>query len=301
MEFLFDQNSCESKENYHAPLRDNNGNIIPKKKLKINTNSRDNGGCSRSPSASSEDSTENLCVVKRKIKRKKGLLEKRRHYRINITKLKNQQSLDENSGEFYICHCREKYKSSNALQKSDLRIITSDTESCSDTGKTLLMPTVETKIFCNKCGSGYNNRNELMAHMQIHETFCRLCNESFGCEFTFREHMRLHIFKVYMCHICNKEFPFKELLQMHFEYHMEDRTLETVLDMEEEYRVHRCNFMAKNYSTSINSILCFLSENHDIHYYSYKFMKVVCDICFHEVFFCDYEHHLQSVHYPYTY
>ncbi|KAJ8926516.1 hypothetical protein NQ314_021118 [Rhamnusium bicolor] len=163
------------------------------------------------------------------------------------------------------------------------------------------MPIIDTKIFCNKCGSGYNSARELSDHMQVHETFCRLCNESFPNEFIFREHMRLHIFKVFMCHVCHREFAFKELLQVHFECHVEDRTFETVLDMEEEYKIHRYNFMSMNYSSSINSILCFLSESHDFYYYSHKFMKIICDICFHEVFICDYEQHLQSVHYPFTY
>ncbi|KAJ8926515.1 hypothetical protein NQ314_021117 [Rhamnusium bicolor] len=125
MEFLFDGNSCESKENYYVPLKDSNGNIIPKKKIKLNENDLKNkinkkksDYCTRSPSASSEDSTENLEIVKRKIKRKKDSLEKMRHYRINITKLKDQQSLNEQSGEFYICHCREdSNKGSTILQK----------------------------------------------------------------------------------------------------------------------------------------------------------------------------------------
>lgn len=303
MEFSFDENSSESKENCYVPLKDGNGNIIPKKKIKLNKSnikSKANFNSRNSPSASSEDSNENPQVVKRKIKRKKDVLTKTRHYRINITKLKDQQTLDEKSGEFYMCHCREKYNKDQAvLQRSDLRIITSDTESCSDNSKSVSLPMVDTKIFCNKCGSGYNTYNDLVNHMQVHETFCRLCKEYFPNEYVFKEHMRLHIFKVYMCHVCGREFSFRELLQVHFECHVEDRTFETVLDMEEDYQIHRYNFMNMNYNHSINSILCYLSENHDIYYYSYKFMKVVCEICFHEVFLSDYEQHLQNVHFAY--
>ncbi|XP_023310372.1 zinc finger protein 560-like [Anoplophora glabripennis] len=196
-----------------------------------------------------------------------------RHYHINITKLKNQQTLDEKSGEFYMCHCREN----------------------------VVISPMETKIFCQKCGSGYNTENDLMNHMQVHETFCRLCNEYFPNEYVFKEHMRLHIFKVYMCHVCGREFPFRELLQVHFECHVEDRTFETVLDMEEDYRIHRYSFMNMNYNSSINSILCYLSESHDIYYYSYKFMKVICEFCFNEVFLFDYEQHLQNVHYTFSF
>ncbi|KAJ8916119.1 hypothetical protein NQ315_004486 [Exocentrus adspersus] len=296
MQFSFEEHSNDSKSHF-TPYRDANSNIIPNKltkldqiglrnKMKVCNNS--------SPSASSEASTESLQIPKRKIRRRKDPLPKTKHYRIDITKLKDQQTLNEKSGEFYICHCREKYNGYRpTFQKSDLRIITSDTESCSDTSK--FMPKEEGKYFCNKCGNGYSKKQDLANHMQIHETFCRLCNQFFPNEYIFREHMRLHIFKVYMCHVCGREFPFRDLLEVHFECHIEDRTFETVLDMEEEYRIRRYNFMNMNYNSSINNILCYLNESRD--YYCYHmFMKVICEVCYLEVFFCDYEQHLQSAH-----
>lgn len=294
LEFSFDETSCETKENHTSTIPKNSKSY--KKRQSSNSDY-----CSRSPSASSEGSNISLEKNKRKIKRKRQSLGKFKHYRINISKLENQQSLDDQTGEFYICLCREKSDlQRKSLEKSNLRIITSDTETCSDAGKNYFIPIVDTKVFCKKCGNGYKTQQELTEHMYIHETFCRLCNTSFPSEYSFREHMRLHIFKVFMCHICNAEFLFRDMLMQHFEYHMEDRTFENVLDMEEEYHSHRYSFMNMNYNSSINNILCFLNENHDVCFCSCRYTKIVCNICWNEVYFCDYERHLQTVHYCYT-
>ncbi|CAH1154414.1 unnamed protein product [Phaedon cochleariae] len=296
-EFSFQDSSTETKKNMKSRKRgsqdldngDDNNNANPKC-LQI----------SCSPSASSEGSNSSHPIYKRKIKRKKNFPKKaqQRHYRIDITKLQNAQSLDEKNGHFYTCHCREKkYREpNNVLQKGDLRIITSDTESCSDSGKYSFMPIVDTKVFCQKCGSGYKTEEELVDHMYVHESFCRLCNIPFACEFSFKQHMQLHVFRLFVCHVCHAEFPFKDMLLRHFDCHVEDRTFENVLDMEEDYRMCRYNFMSRNYRSSINSILRFLGDLPDIYYCSYRFSKIVCDICYAEVYFYEYERHLQSCH-----
>lgn len=39
--------------------------------------------------------------------------------------------------------------------------------------------------------------------------------------------------KVFVCHICDYEFPLKVLLERHFDSHVESSVLDSVLDMEE--------------------------------------------------------------------
>ncbi|KAJ8979331.1 hypothetical protein NQ317_006945 [Molorchus minor] len=73
-EFSFDENSTENSC-YYAPLTDNNGNIIPKKKMKPNGNLKFKESKEwRSPSTSSEDGNHNLEVIRRRIKRKKRII-----------------------------------------------------------------------------------------------------------------------------------------------------------------------------------------------------------------------------------
>lgn len=246
------------------------------------------GYCSDTPAASSDSSSTPLMVTKKKIRRRKT--KKNGYYQINITKIKNEQSLSEENGQFYICHCRESNNNmSKFMKKSDLRVLTSDTESCSDTGKQFFMPIIETKMFCKKCGSGYKTATELDDHMSIHDTVCNLCNITFSDEFVYKEHMRLHVVKLFLCHVCKEEFPSKELLCNHFEQHVASRILENVLDMEDDYGVTYAPRPQMNYSDSISNIICYLKDGYDL-------MKIVCDICGLEVFVCDYEQHIQSTH-----
>lgn len=287
--FSFDYSSKKKIKKVATLSKEKKKNIQTKNEIQLRCNS----DYSSRSSVSSERSN-GSSKVKRKVKRKNQSLSK--YYHINITKLQNTRSLDDQTGEFYTCECRVKSKRSKLVKRADLRIITSDTESCSDTGKTMFHAVADTRLFCTKCGNGYKTKNDLTEHMYIHETFCRLCNTSFMTEYMFREHMRLHIFKVYLCHICNAEFSFKNLFYKHFESHIEERTLETVLDMEEDYKILQCNLLNMNYNTSINSILCFLNEYPDINYYASRFFKIKCDLCRNEVMRCDYEKHLEIVH-----
>lgn len=284
--FSFDDSPQQTIKKYIPKLRSKSiKNLQNKAQSK-----RCNSDYSSRSSASSEGSNSGL-INKRKLKRKKP--SPRKHYHINVSKMQSTQSLDDQTGSFYTCNCRVKSKSSKLMKKADLKIITSDTESCSDTGKTM---SNDTKLFCTKCGNGYKTKTELTEHMYIHETFCRLCNTAFSSKYKFREHMRLHIFKVYMCHMCGAEFPLKDMFYKHFESHIEDKTLESVLDMEQDYRILRYNFINMNYNTSINNILYYLNEYPEMNFYAYRFLKIHCDICRNEVMICDYERHLQTVH-----
>nr|XP_023022293.1 uncharacterized protein LOC111510603 [Leptinotarsa decemlineata]XP_023022294.1 uncharacterized protein LOC111510603 [Leptinotarsa decemlineata] len=292
MEFSFDEYSKE----YSVPSIDDEGNIATSDcDAEVLPSAKYKERCLTS--TSSEESAANSKNFKKKMKRKKVIRSKMSHYCIDISKMQDLQSLDEKNGYFYTCHCRKKsFKKHDISQKTDLRIITSDTESCSDTSKNSIMPIIDTKIFCSKCGSGYKTETELENHMYVHESFCRLCNISFPCEFSFKQHMQLHIFRIFVCHICFTECPSREMLLRHFDFHMEDHTFETVIDMEEDYKTYRYNFMNKSYHCSINNIICFLSDRSDFYYCSYKLSKCVCSICHKEVHLYDYERHIQLCH-----
>ncbi|XP_072380302.1 uncharacterized protein [Diabrotica undecimpunctata] len=232
---------------------------------------------------------ENTC--KKKVKRKKIAKKKKQNIEINITKIK-EPSLPSKPTAAFEANCFDPRQ----YPKNELRLLTSDTESCSDTSKNSSVPLEDTKLFCMKCGSGYKTQHELSEHMYIHEPFCRLCNTWFPDEFTFKQHMQLHKIRIFACHVCSAEFPFKELLFKHFECHMEDRLYEDVIDMEEDYKTFQYSFVNTNYNTSINSILCYLKDRPDFYYCNYKIMKTICDFCYKEVSVNEYERHLQIFH-----
>lgn len=320
LEFSFNENSSETKENKFIPVNEEftykpvdksvgevNNNSVSNNKISSNSELRkllklkDRGAVLKmglstsSSSASSEDSLKKFSFRK-KIRKRKDTREKTRHYKINITQMNNCESLDENTGSFYLCHCRNDNKITSD-DCADLKIA-SDTESASDTGKNHNFN--DLKVFCSKCGNGYRDENLLLDHMKIHETHCRVCNEIFPTEQLFKEHIQSHIFKVFVCHVCNYEFPLRHMLQKHFECHIEDSILESVIDMEEDYKVTPCSLPNMSYQTSINSILCYLGEHHDAFYNSNKVAKIHCDICFSEINYNEYESHLQRVHYIYN-
>ncbi|VEN49339.1 unnamed protein product [Callosobruchus maculatus] len=224
---------------------------------------------SYSSSASSEDGNTSLKVPKKRIKRKKVNMKKLGYYCINITQLEKQKTLDERTGEF----CA---RSKNS-QKSDLKIVTSDTDTCSDTGT----PT-STKHFCRNCGSGYKTETDLVEHMHIHTTFCHLCKVTFVSEFAFKDHMRAHIFKIYMCHVCHQEFIHPEMLHKHFETHVEDRILDGVLDMENDYEHINLNLVCDDYDTSINNIINFLTDGYNYNQCNEHWHNIHC--AFHSSF-----------------
>lgn len=313
LEFSFDENSNETKENYFIPetepnskkqkdqLTEVNNNKISNNKHKSNDKLKHKN---REPiakllpnvsssSASSEDSLKKFSFKKR-IRKRRDSKDNARHYKINISRLKNCETLDESTGTFYRCHCRDNRK----LENTDLKVA-SDTESASDTGRNHNFN--DLKVFCSKCGNGYRDENLLMEHMKIHETHCRVCNEIFPTEQQFKQHIQSHMFKVFVCHICNYEFPMKPMLHKHFECHVEDSILESVVDMEEDYNITPCTIPNMSYQSSINSILCYLGDNHDIYYYSNKLAKVYCDICLSEIYYHEYESHMQSMHCIYSY
>ncbi|XP_030746026.1 myoneurin-like isoform X2 [Sitophilus oryzae] len=206
-----------------------------------------------SSSISSEDTVRKILPRKR-IKKRKDVREKTRHYKINITTLKTNESFNEITGNFYYCTCRDDNK--NKVNLNSLKL-TSDTESASDNAKT---NTYDPKVFCSKCGNGYREERMLLEHMKIHETHCRVCNEIFPTEQLFKQHIENHMFKVFVCHLCNFEFPVKQMLHNHFHHHFEDSVLDTVIDLENDYNLTRCFPTTLNYQTSINDILYYLRE-----------------------------------------
>lgn len=234
---------------------------------------------------------------KRKIKKKKITRRKTQDYHINITKLKDTTSLDDQNGVFYTCRCRENdCPNATKFQNVDLRLATSDTESCSETSKNSFLSQEDSKLFCNKCGSGYKTEAALSEHMYVHEPFCRLCNTWFPNTFSFKQHMQLHKIRLFACHMCNAEFPLKETLFKHFDSHLEDKIFDDVLDMEDEYETLKKTFLNTSYNTSLSSIMCYLKERPDMFCWNYKFMKITCDICYKEILIHDYEWHLQLFH-----
>jgi len=307
MEISFDENSSESKENHLATQKDkaievksvneinnnlavaNNSEFKEKLQYKTRYSTAKNGVNISSSSASSEDSLREFSFKKRIRKKKESKENKSRHYKINITRSNDCKTLDEHTGSFYQCHCREDNK---FLDSTDLKLA-SDTESASDTGKNNSFN--DPKVFCSKCGNGYRDESLLMEHMKIHETHCRVCNEIFPTEQSFKKHIQTHMFKVFVCHICNYEFPVKPMLHKHFECHMEDSILESVLDMEEDYNTAPLILISSSYKHSIGNILCYLGENQDM-YYNSQPTKVYCDICLCELFYSDYESHMQGTH-----
>ncbi|XP_066251513.1 uncharacterized protein [Euwallacea similis] len=244
-----------------------------------------------SSSASSEDSLKKFSFNK-KIKKRRGPRDKSRHYKINITRTKNCLSLDENTGTFYQCHCKQGQLLSKEAPKIGLLKLTSDTESASDAGRVNAFNDI--KVFCSKCGNGYKDEKLLIEHMKVHETHCRVCNEIFPTEQSFKEHIKAHIFKVFVCHLCNYEFPVKEMLQRHYESHVEDSVLDSVIDMEQEYSLRPCPLSSLPHQESISNILYFLTSDNDL--YGSQIPKIRCDICLNEVFYSDYESHMQNVH-----
>ncbi|XP_060522737.1 zinc finger protein 502-like [Cylas formicarius] len=243
LDFSFDETSWESKENQSVPNCLKNVSTRLDVEDKANVNMKP---VSTSPSASSESSGMKAVPNKRKIKKKKPVKCRGKHYQI-ITKRKER--LDEKNGKFYICNGR------------DINIVASDTESASETGQVFFIaPCLDAVVFCNKCGNGYNSKSALDKHMKIHETQCRVCNEFFPNEQSFKEHIQNHIFKAYVCHACNFEFPTREMLRKHFECHVEESLLETVLDMEEEYVISRTRLIDPSYRVSIDNIMRFLKD-----------------------------------------
>lgn len=115
MEFSFDENSNESKDNgcvlnnLQKTIEDKANNNKPNKPnelrnlLKFENNEsarRKFALTTSSSSASSEDSSKKFSFKKR-IRKRRDTRDKTRHYKINITRMKNCESLNESTGRFY--------------------------------------------------------------------------------------------------------------------------------------------------------------------------------------------------------
>ncbi|CAH1129062.1 unnamed protein product [Ceutorhynchus assimilis] len=219
MEFSFDDNN---NNNTNTLIEEENNNQPKEFKKLLTFRTKKPTTITTPPSSASSEDCFKQFQFKKRIKRKRDT----RNYKINITRSKNYHSLNENTGVFYLCHCRK----DNEMKIEDDIKLTSDTESASETGPSLT-------AFCTNCGNGYENDNLLSQHMKIYKTYCGVCNKIFPTEELFKEHVETHKLKIFVCHICNQEFHTKDILYKHFETHVEDSLLESVVDMEEKYNV----------------------------------------------------------------
>ncbi|KAL1494342.1 hypothetical protein ABEB36_009956 [Hypothenemus hampei] len=271
LEFSFDENSSETKENDYQSQINNNNNNNNNKEFEIITSSN---------SVSSEENSRKFTTLRKRQRKKRD--GKTKHYKVKLTRTKACESLNEITGKFYECHCRCDTKENTFTELK----LGSDTESASGTSPLIFN---DSKVFCSKCGNGYKDENLLREHMKIHETHCRVCNEIFPTEKLFKEHIQCHMFKVFMCHYCHFETPIKALLIQHSDSHIENSILDSVIDMEADYNVVPQVLTRPSYQESIANILCYLNDT------SYE-TKVHCDICLCDMFFEEYENHMQNVH-----
>lgn len=201
-------------------------------------------------------------------------------YRINVTKLHENLSLNHCSGTFYVCHCRDNCPET---------VTSSDTESTSESPPEFIMNCVE-------CVRQFRSQVEYDEHMREYHS-CRGCQEVFPTKALLQEHVFSHIVRLYVCYICNEECFHKEVLKRHLDRHLFDSTLETVLDLENDYRVQRYNFTSNTgYMESLNNIMFYLGDGQDFHQHHQKYQKIICEICYQEMFASDYLQHLQIMH-----
>lgn len=158
----------------------------------------------------------------------------------NLQATIRHKSLDEKSGQFYICNCSQDRRSNSTadiFQKTDLDRLMSDTESCSDVEDFVYHPPTCVKFFCDTCGNGYRTKKGLAWHLQVHQMKCEVCDRRFVSRLLYKEHMRGHLMKVYVCHLCEREFAHKVMLLDHLDAHIEDEVYENVFGLERDYKI----------------------------------------------------------------
>lgn len=181
-------------------------------------------------------------------KRKTNLL-KLRNFRFNRNK-KHGVSLNDQNGLFYECHCSEEYINNNTIdcyQKNDLENLRSDTDSCSETGKNFYIPISDIKCYCDICGNGYSSKKRLIEHLEVHNTNCRICRKQFKDNFAYKQHMKKHLLKVFVCHLCTAEFGLKDMLVDHLDAHIEDDIYDNVFSLEQDYKIEKNNYINNFY------------------------------------------------------
>lgn len=204
--------------------------VAPLPKIEIKTETDVTG-------ESLEESDDKRVLEDMKKRRAENLL-KLRNFRFDksLRHKKSSLSLNEQTGLFYVCRCSEDAKANpivDCFQKNDLQNLISDTDSCSDTGKIFYMP----KCYCDICGNGYKSKTKLIEHFEVHNTNCRICKKRFNSNFSYKQHMKRHLLKMFVCHLCGAEFGLKSMLMDHLDAHIEDDVFENVFSLEQDYKV----------------------------------------------------------------
>lgn len=185
-----------------------------------------------------DESKSDVKPVLEEMKRRKENLLKLRNFRFNRrNKRNNSLSLNEQTGLFYVCRCSEDAKANvvvDCFRKNDLQNLISDTDSCSDT---VYMPMLDSRCYCDVCGNGYMSKSKLIEHFEVHNRNCRICKKRFSTNFSYKQHMKRHLLKVFVCHLCGAEFGLKSMLMDHLDAHIEDDVFENVFSLEEDYKV----------------------------------------------------------------
>lgn len=246
---------------------------------------------------------EKLLLVPEKSKenklKKKGIINKKivknyKKFRLEFMKPNCLKSLDHKTGEFYICDCSQKAESD--VEKEDIIMVTSDTESSSDNGKYSFYPILDKKLYCAVCGNGYKTKSKLIEHKKLHNFHCQTCGTYYLTQKQYTEHIKNHV-HIYCCHVCNLEFIHKVPLVHHLNLHQEQEIMRNVIEMEQNYNHYLINFNSESYATSINNITSFLAQGCDYKYSHVQFYKIRCHLCFMDFFKCDFQQHLKMHYY----
>lgn len=234
------------------------------------------------------------------------------------TVTKNNSSLNEKSGSFYICHCMEHAQDScriNPKRQSSVtdfikKIKMENPITCTNAPISKfnnLCPSIQEGNYdkqtcsnvkcennskghyCKTCGNNYNSTTEMYEHMQSHHFKCHMCNNVFLYENDYMSHMQSHLLKVFVCHFCRREFGQKTTLVQHLDAHFENEFYDNVLALEEEYKVAIYNrSLRENFNT--NNSYYYYERPESLNKYSFE-----CDYC-HITFydFNDYQMHWRT-------
>lgn len=186
-------------------------------------------------------------------KRKENLLTLRNFRFDKSLRESYRGALNEQTGLFYVCKCSDSEKSNHILdcyRKFDLENLKSDTDSCSDDGRSFYLPLTDPKCYCDKCGNGYTSKKKLIKHFEVHNTNCHICKKRFGNHSAYKQHMKKHLLKVFVCHSCGAEFAFKNMLMDHLDAHIEDDIYENVFGLEQDYKTVKNQFCYSNFGFS---------------------------------------------------
>lgn len=184
-----------------------------------------------------------LVKIEENMKRRKENLLRLRNFRFDksLRKRRSSMALDDQTGLFYICHCSHDVKSNvvvDCFQKNDLQNFISDTDSCSDDMEnSFCMSVGNLKCYCDICGNGYTSKTKLIKHFEVHNTSCSICKKRFSNNFGYKQHMKKHLLKVFLCHLCSAEFVVKNMLMDHLDAHIENDVFENVFSLEEDYNL----------------------------------------------------------------